>query len=72
MTRKLGKPEAVTATAHKLARIVFHLVTTKQEYDDSVFLKCEQEATARAQSRLRKQAANLGFQIIAAPPATRE
>lgn len=26
LKRKLGKPEAVTATAHKLARIVFHLL----------------------------------------------
>jgi hypothetical protein len=34
---KLGAPKAITATAHKLARIVFHLVTTRQEFDDSHF-----------------------------------
>ena len=28
-TRKLGKPQAITATAHKLARIVYHLLSTK-------------------------------------------
>ena len=66
LKRKLGKPEAVTATAHKLARIVFHLLTTKEEYDESVFIKHEKEAAARAETRLRKQAAKLGFQRIPA------
>ena len=66
LKRKLGKPEAVTATAHKLARIVFHLLTTRQEYDESVFIKHEKEAAARAETRLRKQAERLGFQIIPA------
>jgi hypothetical protein len=30
ITRKLGRPQAITATAHKLARIFFHLLTTKE------------------------------------------
>ena len=29
ITRKLGRPQAITATAHKLARIIFHLLTTQ-------------------------------------------
>lgn len=69
LKRKLGKPEAVTATAHKLARIVFHLLTTKQEYTESVFIQHEKEAVARAEARLRKQAERLGFQIIPAVSA---
>lgn len=64
METKTGKPEAVTATAHKLARIVFHLLTTRQEYDESVFIKYEKEAAARAETKLRKQAQRRGFQII--------
>jgi transposase len=64
LRRKLGKPEAVTATAHKLARIVFHLLTAREEYDESVFKKYETEAAARAETRLRKHAERLGFQII--------
>ena len=28
MRGKFGAPKAITATAHKLARIVFHMVTT--------------------------------------------
>lgn len=36
MRAKLGAPKAITAAAHKLARIIFHLVTTRQEFDDGV------------------------------------
>jgi hypothetical protein len=66
ITRKLGKPQAITATAHKLARIVFHLLKTKEAYNESVFRKCEEETLRRAELRLRKQAAMLGFQIVPA------
>jgi hypothetical protein len=33
MRARLGAPQAITATAHKLARIVYHLLTTGQAYD---------------------------------------
>jgi len=64
ITRKLGKPQAITATAHKLARIVYHLLGTREAYDESVFHRCDEEALKRAQFRLRRQAAQLGFQVI--------
>jgi transposase len=64
ITRKLGKPQTITATAHKLARIVYHLVSTREAYNASVFHRCDEEAIKRAQYRLRKQAAQLGFQLI--------
>ena len=66
ITRKLGRPQAITATAHKLARIVFHLLSTKEAYTESVFHKTEEQTIRRAQSRLRRQAAQLGFQVIPA------
>jgi hypothetical protein len=37
ITRKVGKPQAITATAHKLAPIVYHLLSTKEAYDKSIF-----------------------------------
>ena len=66
ITRKLGRPQAITATAHKLVRIIFHLLTTKEAYNESVFHKTEEESIRRAQYRLRRQAAQLGFQVIPA------
>ena len=64
ITRKLGKPQAVTATAHKLARIIFHLLSMREPYSEAVFHHCEKETLKRAELRLRKQAAQLGFQIV--------
>ena len=64
ITRKLGKPQAITATAHKLARIVYHLLSAREAYNESVFHRCDEEAIKRAQYRLRKQAAQLGFEVI--------
>lgn len=37
MRGKLGAPKAITAAAHKLARTIFHLISTRQEFDDSKF-----------------------------------
>src|SRR5438094_5373979 len=56
ITRKLGKPQAITATAHKLARIIFHLLSTREPYNEGVFHKCEEETLKRAELRLRKHA----------------
>jgi len=64
--RKLGKPQAITGTVHKLARIVYHLLSTREACDESVFHKCEEEALKRAEMRLRRHAAHLGFRIIPA------
>lgn len=64
ITRKLGKPQAITATAHKLARVVYHLLSTTEACNESVFHRCDEEALKRAQFRLRRQAAQLGFKVI--------
>src|SRR3954451_2270106 len=66
ITRELGKPQAVTATAHKLARIIFHLLSTREPYNEAVFHQCEEATLKRAELRLRKQAAQLGFHIVLA------
>jgi transposase len=67
MKRKLGPPQAVTATAHKLARIVYHLLKTGEAYNESVFRKYHTQTQKRAELRLRRQAASLGFQIVPIP-----
>lgn len=64
MRTRLGAPKAITAAAHKLARIVFHLVTTKQPYDESVFAIAEQRCEYKAKQRLIAQARTLGFNLV--------
>lgn len=65
---RLGAPQAITATAHKLARIIYHLVTTRTAYDESVFRNEEQKQTLRLQHRLQRNARSLGFQLVPIPP----
>jgi hypothetical protein len=64
---KLQGPGAITAVAHKLARIFYHLVTTKEAYDDTVFHRTEQQHQERKLKRLRKQVKELGFTLIETP-----
>ena len=65
MKWRLGVPEAVTATAHKLARIVYHMLTTKEPYCESVLVQYDQQM--RAEGRLRAQAAKFGFHLTPVP-----
>ena len=67
MRYRLGPAKAITATAHKLARIIYHLVTTRQPYDESVFHQHDQSNRKRKTRRLHAQAAALGFSLIPAP-----
>ncbi len=59
-----GTPKAITATAHKLARIVFHLITTGEKYNESVFEKEEIVQKKRLLQRMRSQAKSMGFQLV--------
>jgi transposase len=60
---RLGAPQAITATAHKLARILYHLLTTGSPYDESVFDQQQQKQNMRLHKRLAKQARTLGLQL---------
>jgi len=67
MRAKLGAPKAITATAHKLARIVYHLLTTREPYEESRLAAAEADHRRRTESRLRAQARALGFQLVPVP-----
>ena len=64
MRARLGAPKAITAAAHKLARIVFHLLSTQQPYDESVFAQQEIQNNQRMHTKLQQQAKSYGFQLI--------
>ena len=64
MKARMGAPKAMTATAHKLARIIYHMVTTQQEYNASVFQQQEQRRRLQKSARLLAQARDLGFQLV--------
>jgi transposase len=64
MRAKLGAPKAITAAAHKLARIIFHLITTGQEFDDSHFAADQWRYQKRQEDKLRAKAKAMGFELI--------
>jgi len=64
MRAKLGAPKAITAAAHKLARVIYHLLTTRQSYREGVFAHCETLHQGRLETRLLRQARELGFELV--------
>lgn len=53
-----------SAVAPKLARIVYHLITTQQEYSATVFEEQERRTQDRKRRRLYAQAKELGFPLL--------
>jgi transposase len=54
MRAKLGAAQAITATAHKIARVLYHVLLTKEPYAETLFHQYDQDAQQRAEMRLRK------------------
>jgi transposase len=70
---RLGTPKAVTATAHKLARVVYHLV----RYGAAYVRRTEDEYAAQVRGRVERafhrRAKELGYEVRKVePPATAE
>jgi transposase len=64
MRAKLGAPKAITAAAHKLARIIFHLISTRQEFDDSKFAADQIQFMKRQEAKLHAKAKSMGYALI--------
>ncbi|HEX2948269.1 MAG TPA: IS110 family transposase [Armatimonadota bacterium] len=64
MKAQLGAPKAITAVAHKLAVLVYRLVTQGREYVDIGQAACEHRYEDRRRKALQKQAATLGFDLV--------
>jgi transposase len=64
MRAKLGAPKAITAAAHKLARVLYHLLSAREPYDDSISAEAEERYRKRTENRLKTQAQALGFTLV--------
>jgi transposase len=60
---RLGVPKALTAMVHLYARIIFHLLKTQQQYDESVFAELEQQYQDRRLNNLKRTAQSLGYAL---------
>jgi hypothetical protein len=61
---KHGAPVAITATAHKIARIVYHMLKDRIPYLDSGLDAYLDQQRQRALRSLHRLAHKLGFQLI--------
>ena len=65
---RYGALKAIKNTAHKLARIFYHLVTTRQPYDETVFAKLEERNQKHRLHKLQSLAKRMGYSLVEAHP----
>ena len=64
MRAKHGAPKAIVATAHKLARIVYHLLKYREDYVDPGADSYEEKYRDRAIRNLKRKARQLGLDLV--------
>lgn len=68
MKARLGAPKAITATAHKLARLIYSMLKHGTEYTDLGQDYYEQRYKARSIKNLKKRASQFGLELVEMPP----
>jgi transposase len=64
MRTRLGPKSAIVATAHKIARIIYHLLTHRTPCRDLSPEEYSQRIRAREIATMRKKAARLGLTLV--------
>ena len=67
---RLGGKGAITATAHKLACLVYRMLKYGREYVRQSLQEYEQKQREQQERSLRRKAASLGFDVVARSAAT--
>jgi len=67
---RLGAPKAITATAHKLACLIYNMLKHGTEYVDQGQQYYEHRYQQRVLSTLSRRAQELGYHLVKAPDAT--
>jgi transposase len=66
---RLGAPKAITALAHKLARIIYNLMRYGVAYTKQTEEAYAEQVRARLEKQLRRRAAELGYELKKVEPA---
>ncbi len=66
---RIGAAGAITATAHKLARLVYRLLKYGQEYVSQSAAESEAKMRAAQERSVRRKASALGFDLVPKAPA---
>ena len=70
LSTRMDKPRANTATAHKLARMVYFMLTRGEDFVDQGQQRYEDQQRERSIIALKRRAAALGFQINPTTPVS--
>jgi predicted transcriptional regulator len=70
LSARLGKAKAVRATAHKLARLIYTLLTKGEQYVDQGQGYYEEQHQQRVMKNLKKKALAMGFSLTPIQTAT--
>jgi transposase len=65
MCSRMDKPKAITATAHKLARLIYTMLTKGEEYTDQGQDYYEERYRERVLRQLSQRAQKLGMKLVA-------
>jgi transposase len=62
---RMDKPKAVTAAAHKLARLIYRMLTKGEEYTDRGQAYYDERYRERVLRQLNRRAQSMGMQLVA-------
>ena len=63
MRARLGPPQATVATAHKIARVVYHLLKYRQPFTDESAATYERQRRERELKHLSRRTHKLGYTL---------
>src|SRR5215211_2157604 len=72
MRARLGPKQAIVATAHKIARTVYHLLKTGEPYREESAADYDYKRRERERKQLERPAQKLGYILTAIPTTTPE
>jgi transposase len=67
MCAPMDRPKAIAAAAHKLARLIYTMLTKGEEYTDQGQANYEERYRERVMHHLSQRASKRGMQLISAP-----
>ncbi|WP_159911847.1 IS110 family transposase [Pantoea sp. 18069] len=65
---RMGSGKAITAVAHKLARVIYAMLTGRNEYVEQVQDRQEQRYREKAIKNIKRRAAEMGFELVPRQP----
>jgi hypothetical protein len=68
----LGPQQVIVATAHKIARVVYYILTTGESYREESAAEYEQQRREREMKHLQRRAQKLGVALMAVPASVSE